>query len=266
MNSDLSSRILPAVLYVLSIVGCTLFGSGLAIILMQIFFVLCLYEYVKNSSQPKLDSISLLANIAVAGLMINLLTIQSYWVMILTAVSTVFLLNGGYLITTAKSVFNTGNLLLRSTGYITVAFASTSYLLLSADHYHLTLLGTFILLWLNDAGAYFVGRAVGKRKILPKVSPGKSWEGWIGGVIIAGLSGLLIHYFMPHLALIDWMTIGVLVAIFGLVGDLVESSWKRSLGLKDSGHLLGGHGGFLDRLDSFIYSIPFVNLYLLLTL
>ena len=128
-------------------------------------------------------------------------------------------------------------------------------------------LSVFIFLWCNDAGAYCVGSLLGKHKLFPRISPAKSWEGSIGGGIIAILASQLIACYDPTGALgdvsyIKWAGLAATVVIFGTWGDLVESLMKRQLGIKDSGNILPGHGGMLDRFDSSLIAIPAVALYL----
>jgi phosphatidate cytidylyltransferase len=123
--------------------------------------------------------------------------------------------------------------------------------------------GILFLTWANDTGAYLVGSRIGKTPLFPRISPKKTWEGTIGGGIMCILTGFAIHYFLGILTLTDWLIIGVIVAVFGTIGDLIESMLKRSVGVKDSGSFMPGHGGFLDRFDAFIFAIPFVFLYLM---
>ena len=128
-------------------------------------------------------------------------------------------------------------------------------------------LSVFILLWANDTGAYCCGSLFGKHKLFPRISPGKTWEGSIGGgifaVIIAGVIGWLANNGAAHtLNLCQWLGLGAVVVIFGTWGDLVESLFKRTLGVKDSGKILPGHGGMMDRFDSSLLAIPAAVIYL----
>jgi len=109
---------------------------------------------------------------------------------------------------------------------------------------------TFIaLIWTNDTGAYIVGKPLGKHKLMPRVSPGKSWEGLIGGVVLAAIvSGGLMGW--------EWVWVGALLGVVATAGDLVESAWKRGHAIKDSGSILPGHGGVLDRFDGFLFAAP----------
>lgn len=126
-------------------------------------------------------------------------------------------------------------------------------------------LGFFFLLWINDTGAYLSGRSLGKHKLAPKISPGKTIEGFIGGVILA----LVLAYFLPEitgqLTVMRWTVIALIIAVFSNAGDLVESMLKRSCGVKDSGKILPGHGGILDRFDGILLAVPVILAYLLLS-
>lgn len=127
----------------------------------------------------------------------------------------------------------------------------------------------FIFLWVNDSGAYCTGSLIGKHKLFPRISPGKTWEGSIGGgvlvLIVAGVIGYLANRDQsnPHLlSIAGWIGLGLVVVVFGTLGDLVESLFKRTLGIKDSGNILPGHGGMLDRFDSSLLAIPAAVIYL----
>lgn len=129
--------------------------------------------------------------------------------------------------------------------------------------FSLEVLMLFILIWSSDSFAYFTGRLFGKNKMAPKISPKKTWEGFAGGVVLTLILGFFIEQYYPELRG-NWMLVGFLVSIFAPLGDLVESQLKRSFGVKDSGNIIPGHGGILDRLDSFIICAPVIYLYFLL--
>lgn len=115
--------------------------------------------------------------------------------------------------------------------------------------------GLFILVWTNDTFAYLTGRAIGRTKLFMRISPNKTWEGTIGGVIFAVGAGILIGYFTEHL--VYWVGAAIIIAPCAVLGDLIESMYKRSLNLKDTGTLLPGHGGILDRFDATLFAVPF---------
>ena len=129
-------------------------------------------------------------------------------------------------------------------------------------------LSVFILLWANDTGAYCTGSLLGRHKLFPRISPAKSWEGSIGGGVLSIIVAALIGYYGANGAgtkgmdIMVWIGLGVVVVVFGTWGDLVESLFKRTIGVKDSGKILPGHGGMLDRFDSSLLAIPAVVVYL----
>ncbi len=115
----------------------------------------------------------------------------------------------------------------------------------------------FVTIWVSDSAAYFAGRKFGKRKLAPTISPKKTWEGAIAGFIAAVISFVLCgKLLLPHFPLFHWLVLGTLVGIFGPIGDLTESLFKRKAGVKDSSHFFPGHGGFLDRFDSLLFCAP----------
>jgi phosphatidate cytidylyltransferase len=123
-------------------------------------------------------------------------------------------------------------------------------------------LGYFIILWSDDTGAYFIGKSLGKHKLFEKHSPKKTWEGTFGGIAAAFLAAFIVSHFYADLTLIQWCIITIIIIVTGTWGDLVESMFKRSITIKDSGTILPGHGGFLDRFDGVFISAPFVFTYL----
>ena len=147
-----------------------------------------------------------------------------------------------------------------------LAFRSTGY---DIQYTYLAPLAVFVFLWINDTGAYLCGSLLGKHKLFPRISPGKSWEGSIGGGFLVVAIAVLIWYLTDQYGVNDlglnayeWAGLGLTVVIFGTWGDLVESLFKRTLGIKDSGNILPGHGGMLDRFDSSLLAIPAAVVYL----
>ena len=113
----------------------------------------------------------------------------------------------------------------------------------------LFVMAIFIFVWLDDTGAYLVGSMIGKRKLFERISPKKSWEGFFGGLTFALASSLVFAYYFPEISHCQWLGLAAIVVLFGTWGDLAESLLKRTLGVKDSGNILPGHGGMLDRFD-----------------
>lgn len=176
----------------------------------------------------------------------------------------------------AKNIdpINTWAYTMMSQLYVALPFSMISVLAFRATpegiaYTYLMPLCVFIFLWLNDSGAYCCGSLLGKHKLFPRISPGKSWEGSIGGAIVVVAAAAAIGYYTEQygvndlqLNIVQWMGLGLIVVIFGTWGDLVESLFKRTLGIKDSGNILPGHGGMLDRFDSSLLAFPAAVVYL----
>lgn len=151
---------------------------------------------------------------------------------------------------------------------VNITSVTTSYDTQAIYYRRELLLGYFFLVWASDSGAYVFGSLFGKHKLFPRVSPKKSWEGSFGGVVFVMIFAWLFYKFIPELGLspamsyLNWVIIGVIIVVMGTFGDLLESLLKRSIYIKDSGSILPGHGGILDRFDSVFLSAPFVFVYL----
>lgn len=124
------------------------------------------------------------------------------------------------------------------------------------------LIAVFVLIWASDSGAYIVGSSIGKHKLFERISPKKTWEGFIGGGLISMAAAWLISIYIPEIDLIHWLFISAITVIFGTFGDLIESLLKRKVNIKDSGTLLPGHGGILDRFDSLLFAVPVIFFYI----
>ena len=154
-------------------------------------------------------------------------------------------------------------------GYIILPFLFITKISFGINDYNpKIIIGLFILVWTNDTFAYIVGKSIGKHKLFERISPKKTIEGFLGGIIFAALAGYLISKFyikaspqFSDRSILIWVTIALLVGILGTIGDLIESKFKRIAGVKDSGKIMPGHGGILDRLDSVIFVAPFVFLF-----
>lgn len=139
-----------------------------------------------------------------------------------------------------------------------VVNSSEGIALLHHDFYPNRVFGLLWLVWTNDTAAYIIGSKIGRTKLFERISPKKTWEGTVGGAIFTvGMAWGLAQVFPSDFTVNQWLVLGAVVGLFGTLGDLVESMLKRSVGVKDSGTLLPGHGGLLDRFDAFIFVLPF---------
>lgn len=181
------------------------------------------------------------------------------------------------LYTKAPNPINNWAYTMLSQMYIALPFAMVNVLAFrgvgnGVVYNYLAPLSIFVFLWTNDTGAYLSGSLFGKHKLFPRVSPGKSWEGSIGGGLLVLLVSALVGMYQNSdmhetatellLTVPQWMGLGLVVVFFGTWGDLVESLFKRTIGIKDSGNILPGHGGMLDRFDSSLIAIPAAVIYL----
>ena len=150
-----------------------------------------------------------------------------------------------------------------TTFYISSAFV---FLILIADYHDVynpnILFGSFILVWVNDTFAYLIGKNFGKQKLFEKISPKKTVEGFLGGLFFSCIASYFIATFTQTLEFTTWLVLSIIITVFGTLGDLIESKFKRQANVKDSGAIMPGHGGLLDRLDSIIFAAPFIYLFL----
>ncbi len=193
--------------------------------------------------------------------------IQLQWILLLIPLIFVFFIYE--LFTTKQNQFKYITEMMFAFLYVFVPFISLIVLVTNTDfsikigmlNGRYMLLGYFIILWTSDSMAYVTGKLLGKHKIVPAISPGKTWEGVIGGVVFSLIAGFLISYITESSRYL-WTGMAVIVSLFGFLGDLSESMLKRKVGLKDSGNILPGHGGILDRFDGIVFSAPLVMCYL----
>ena len=149
--------------------------------------------------------------------------------------------------------------------YIGTPFAMLDFIAFQNGTFNANVIfGILLLTWMNDTGAYLIGSQIGKTPLFPRISPKKTWEGSLGGVAVGIGVGYILSLFFNELSTSQWLILSVIVVIFGSLGDLIESMLKRSLNIKDSGNILPGHGGMLDRFDAFIFVVPFATAFILL--
>lgn len=151
--------------------------------------------------------------------------------------------------------------------YVALPFSLLNFIVSSGTpgnkiFYPWILVGLFFIIWIYDSMAYVTGSLLGKHKIAAKISPGKSWEGLIGGSVFAVIMGIVNAVLFQEINMFNWIIIAILAVIFGTLGDFFESKLKREIGIKDSGTVLPGHGGLLDRFDSLLFAAPVVFVWL----
>lgn len=147
--------------------------------------------------------------------------------------------------------------------YIALPMSMMNFVAFQDGNFHYELIiGVLFCLWANDTGGYFVGKSIGKHKLYESISPNKTIEGSLGGLMLALVVAAGLFYMLEFLSLIEWLGLAAIISVFGSIGDLAESLIKRNLQIKDSGTSIPGHGGFLDRFDGLFLALPFATLYI----
>lgn len=269
--NNLATRSLTAVFFVIIMVGSALLGQTVFSVLLFSITILSLNEFISIVSNDKVQP-ALWPTIVAGGITYVAFATNAMGIVsaqgLLAVLPVVFLLFVIELWRNKKNPFTNVAMSLLGITYIAVPFGLLMYLfdplVLSGPLHYGVVLGFLLIIWLNDTGAYFVGSLIGKNKLFERISPGKTWEGSIGGLIFALLTAWGLSLIFRQLDVLHWMTLALVIITFGTLGDLVESMLKRSLGIKDSGTIMPGHGGLLDRFDAVLLSAPFVFVYLAL--
>lgn len=263
MNETLKRAISGAV-YIILLLGCISYSQESLAILFGAFLLIGVYEFCKMAFLNVFVSLPIAAisyyflwdksqNIIIKTIIISLSIIISIKLLL-------------YLFNVQKTNFKIATRYLLLIGYIIIPFIITNYVTIGINNKYneKILISILILIWANDTFAYLVGKNFGKNKLFPSVSPKKTVEGFAGGMVFTIISSILLSRFYTESSLTKWMVIAVIISIFSTLGDLIQSKFKRVAGIKDSGKIMPGHGGILDRLDSIIFVIPFINLYFLI--
>jgi phosphatidate cytidylyltransferase len=258
---NLLRRIFSGIIYVLIFISAILFSKESYIALVSLFGLLCIWEFSRMIKLKNFASYIFFA--AVLFLMIK--RPDSYAVvivLIITILSSVFLMYQlfkkkqiGFSNDRAKLGVNIRYVIFSMCFLVLLPFYENSF------HPYL-MISVLSIIWINDSFAFLIGKNFGKNKLFPSVSPKKTIEGFFGGLVFSLLSAMLISKFNLDFSMLNWLIISVIVSVIGTVGDLVESKFKRQANIKDSGNIMPGHGGILDRLDSLLFAAPFVYLYI----
>lgn len=273
MKSKFIQRTITGIIYVALVTGCILYSPFSFAVLFAGLAVLSVREFGQLVNQTAQVNINILINLVGGGYLFfaflgYCLDISDSKIFIPYLFLIMYLLISELYLKKAHPVNNWAYSTLAQS-YIALPFALLNVLAFHAnpetatvDYNPILPLSLFIFLWLSDTGAYCVGSLMGKHRLFERISPKKSWEGFIGGSLFAIIASVILFYFFPFMSLFKWIGMAIVVVVFGTWGDLTESLLKRSLGIKDSGQILPGHGGILDRLDSALIAIPATVIYL----
>jgi phosphatidate cytidylyltransferase len=276
MNETLKRAISGAV-YVILLLTSILYSTESFFVLFGIFLLIAVIEFCYLIQLQKIISLCIAIGIYIFFYTINtknlnLFTIEATQYVIITALFATLLVSIKgilFLYDNKETKFNKLSRYLFLIGYIILPFVFITKIPFGEKGYNpKIIISIFILIWTNDTFAYIVGKSIGKRKLFERVSPKKTIEGFVGGMVFAVLASYLISrfYFDPKeyylkKSILIWITIALIVSVFGTIGDLIESKFKRIAGVKDSGAIMPGHGGVLDRLDSVIFVAPIIFLF-----
>ena len=265
---NLITRSFTGIVFVAVVIGSMLFNQVAFTILMLATTLIGLTEFAKlrpqTFSKPS-DTISLILSGFMSFMIIHLVQVQFLDTQHLSLIFLIFLyISIKTLLSKPENSISKIAEFFFGLTYVVLPFAlmtgfyqnETSTLLPEL------LIGFFVILWFNDVFAYLVGSAIGRTKLYEKVSPKKTWEGTIGGVILSMLSAYFLSTLFLSLNITNWLVIGFLISIFATLGDLLESLFKRQANVKDSGNIMPGHGGVLDRFDGLLLAAPAVYVYL----
>ncbi|MDA8715448.1 phosphatidate cytidylyltransferase [Flavobacteriales bacterium] len=272
---EILTRTATGLLFVGVVISSIVWSQYSVAVLFLLVSILALYEFYKLMNKASFTPHKTIGFICGATIYI-LIALHSFNWLPLHTLSIIFPLLVGIVIVELfrkqKSPISNIAFTVLSMIYIVMPLASLNYFAYYNpfnDEVHLykneysLLLGFFIIVWSNDTGAYLFGRLFGKRKLFKRISPNKTWEGFIGGAFVAVGSAILFANSTDS-SMFHWSIIASLIVIFGTLGDLTESQIKRSIGVKDASNFLPGHGGILDRFDGVLYAAPFVLTYFLI--
>lgn len=262
-------RTLSGIVYIVLLLSATLFSSLSFLILFGIFLLLSVLEFCRLVNLDKTIPLIIAALGFVIfgfGFVVDNNSLSNLALTLAGLFISIMLLNDLF----SKKLFvpkDRNSKLSHLIGYVIIPFLLLIKLpFLEGTYNPYILIGSFILIWTNDTFAYIVGKTMGKRKLFERISPKKTIEGFLGGMFFTIIAAYILSNFTTfitplfHSPLV-WMGAAIILVIFGTLGDLVESKLKRNAGVKDSGNIMPGHGGILDRLDSIIFAIPFLFLY-----
>ncbi len=288
MNETLK-RAISGAIYILLLLASILFSTESFYLLFGVFLLISVYEFCDLIQIHKLFPIILASSLyAIVTLISSYKKETEYFLNKNFRINTSITININSLNTILLAItlivsikciiflfydsiqkISTSSKYLYLLGYIILPFIFITKISFGVNDYNpKIIIGLFILIWTNDTFAFLVGKSIGKHKLFEKISPKKTVEGFLGGILFAIFAGFLISkYYIQanstHLqkSIIIWTSIAVIVGIMGTIGDLIESKFKRIAGVKDSGKIMPGHGGILDRLDSVIFVAPFIFLF-----
>ncbi len=269
LNRNLSLRLISAVVFVVVLLGGILINEYLYLVVFAVITMLSqaeLYVLLKKTENNPVKyygifvglSIFLASFFVARGDIPSTSYFVSIFLILFLFIFELYQNNEDHFTSIAFTIFGIVYVVIPMSTINFMAFAGLNDAVYTYEY----ILAFFIILWVNDSAAYLVGSKFGKHKLFERISPKKTWEGTLGGAFFSVLAAFVISFFFQSLSVSEWLIFAVIIAIFGVYGDLVESWLKRKAGIKDSGNIMPGHGGLLDRFDSTLFAAPMIFLYL----
>jgi len=264
----LLTRSISGLIFVSVLIFSILFSKITFIFLFYILMLFCLFEFNRMIKLKSVFPYIIGTLLFFFGNILNVDDVPSKIIFEYIGVAlflTIFFSFASILFTKKEEVIDHLGKIFLSIIYIVVPFmliVQIPFLNKTFNYVNTTILGVFILIWVNDSFAFLVGKNFGKHKLLERISPNKTIEGFIGGMVFTFISSYILAQQFTTLSVVQWIVIAGIVSIFGVLGDLIESMFKRQACVKDSSNFIPGHGGFLDRFDSVIFAAPFIFIYL----
>ena len=255
------TRSLSGLVYIFLLIGATLYSVESFLLLFGVFLTACTSEFCNlvNLKKPLPIAIAL-AGYALFAFFNNFESTNNLLLTIATLFVSFQLIF--FLFSNKRQHLDNQSKYVYLIGYIILPFIIIAKLPFEHNIFApKILIGIFLIIWANDTFAYVVGKTMGKRKLYEKISPKKTVEGFLGGLVFAIIFSYFIAVYLVEQPILHWIIISLICSLFGTIGDLIESKFKRIAGVKDSGKIMPGHGGILDRLDSIIFVSPFIFLF-----
>lgn len=268
---NIVQRTISGVLYLILIIGSLYLGKFAFGIIVLFFSTIALYEFYRLANGSDLTPLMVIGLVVGALLIISAFLVFSGMCnpvcLSFNLAFILFLFLAGLFSNQQKGIQNLAITLLGIV-YVSLPLAFNSYIIFPEsyqyEYTHHIMLGILMMIWVNDTGAYVIGITIGRHRLFERISPRKSWEGAIGGTLLTVALGLWMKDIMHSLTKTDWLILAGIVSVFGVLGDLFESMLKRNMHVKDSGTVIPGHGGILDRIDSMLFIIPVAYIYLII--
>lgn len=264
--SNLVVRSITGVIFLAVVIGSIVFSEYSFFLLIELILLGAMYEFYTLAQKKGFNPQKIYGMVIGAGIFAaNYFFVNDYisslvFLAFIPIVLSIFIIE---LYRKSDHVFVDIGFTILGVLYIAIPLSLSNYIVFFKGSYHWQLLlGFFFLTWSFDTLAYIFGISFGKHRLFERISPKKSWEGFIGGAISSVGVAYIISLFFKDLSFIQWATASVIISTFGTYGDLVESSFKRNIDEKDSGSLLPGHGGLMDRFDAVFFTLPLFYLYL----